>query len=283
MAVEGIAVDGDLGVEGDDLAALGDDQRVDLDQRRVLRLRGLGELRQRLGGSIERVIGEAGSLDDRPRLDRGEGSSRIDVLLDQRLRILRGDRLDVHAALGGDHRQKLLLAAVEDDRGVVLGRDRRAALDPDLLDPERPLAVGTDDVHAEDRPGVLLGLGPVGGDLDPAGLATAADQHLGLDRTGVADPLSGGDGVLDRGGDLAARHGDTVRGEELLALILEKVHQMTDFMAACAWGRAWRGARCSICKKRESAAPCASSRCAWSWRRGGGQPIRCRAPCLFPP
>ena len=64
----------------------------------------------------------------------------------------------------------------------------------------------------------------VGGDLDPARLAAAADQDLGLDRAGVADPLGGGDGLLDGGRDLAARHGDAVLGEQLLALILEEVH-----------------------------------------------------------
>src|SRR5690606_4836113 len=105
-----------------------------------------------------------------------------------------------------------------------LGGDVGAALDPDLLDPERALAPRAADVHAEDRVGVLLGLVPVGGDLDPARLAAAADEDLGLDRAGLADPLRGGDRLLDRGGDLAARHGDPVRGEKLLALILEEVH-----------------------------------------------------------
>ena len=104
-----------------------------------------------------------------------------------------------------------------------------------------------DDVHAEDRAGVPLGLLAVGGDLDPARLAATADQHLGLDRAGVADPLRRGDGLLDGRGDLAARHGDAVRGEELLALILEEVHV--------------------------GGAP----------PRRGRQPIRCRALCLFPP
>ena len=146
------------------------------------------------------------------------------MALDQRLGVLGGDRLDVHPALGGDHRQQLLLAAVEDHRGVVLGGDVGAALDPDLVDPERPLAVRPDDVHAEDRVGVGARLLGVLGDLDPAGLAAAADQHLRLDRAGVADTLGGGDRVLDRGGDLATGHGDAVLGEQLLALILEKVH-----------------------------------------------------------
>ena len=94
--------------------------------------------------------------------------------------------------------------------------------------------MGADDVHAEDRVGVVAGLLGVGGDLDPARLAAAADQHLGLDRAGIADPLGGGHGLLDGRRDLAARHGDAVLGEQLLALILEEVH----------WRGApqWRGA-----------------------------------------
>ncbi len=143
---------------------------------------------------------------------------------DQSVGVLGGDCLDVHPALGGDHRQQLLLAAVEDHRGVVLGGDVRATLDPDLVDPEGTLAVRPDDVHAEDRVGVLARLLDVLGDLDPARLAAAADQHLRLDRAGVADPLRRGDGVIDVGSDLAARHGDAVLGEKLLALVLEEVH-----------------------------------------------------------
>ena len=45
VAEEGVAVDRHLGVERDDLAVGGDDQRVDLDQRRVLVARHLGQLR----------------------------------------------------------------------------------------------------------------------------------------------------------------------------------------------------------------------------------------------
>ena len=146
------------------------------------------------------------------------------MALDQRLGVLLGDGLDVHAALGGDHRQQLLLAAVEDHRGVVLRRDVRAALDPDLVDAEGPLAARPTNVHAEDRVCVCARLLGVLGDLDPARLAAAADQDLGLDRARVADPLRGGNRLLDGRSDLAARHGDAVLGEQLLALVLEEVH-----------------------------------------------------------
>ena len=55
-----------------------------------------------------------------------------------------------------------------------------ALLDPDALD---DVAL---DVHAEDVAGVLADLGLVVGELDAAGLAAAADLHLGLDDDGVA-------------------------------------------------------------------------------------------------
>ena len=112
--------------------------------------------------------------------------------------------------------ERRLGRAVEDDRGVVLRGDVRGLLDPHLVDREAA------DVHAEDRLGVLLGLGAVLGDLDAAGLAAAADQHLRLDDAGVADLVGGRDGLVDawwrarRSG-----HGNAVAGEQLLALVFE--------------------------------------------------------------
>ena len=128
-----------------------------------------------------------------------------------------GDLLDVHAAHPREHRQQLLLGAVEDDRGVVLGVDLRGLLDPDLVDGEAA------DVHAEDRLGVLPRLVAVVGDLDPAGLAALADPHLRLDHARVADLLRGLDGGVDGVGVAAVGHRHAVLGEELLALVLEQV------------------------------------------------------------
>ena len=53
--------------------------------------------------------------------------------------------------------------------------------------------------------GVLAALVGVGGELDAAGLAPAADLDLGLDHDRVADPVGGGDGVVDGGDRLARR------------------------------------------------------------------------------
>jgi hypothetical protein len=80
-----------------------------------------------------------------------DAHERIDVDALERAGVLLRDLLDVDAALGGDHRERTSLAAVEQDRRVVLLADVRGFLDPDQLD---GVAL---DVHAEDVRGVLLG------------------------------------------------------------------------------------------------------------------------------
>ena len=72
---------------------------------------------------------------------------------------------------------------------------------------------------------MLAALVGVGGQLDAAGLAPPADLDLRLDDDRVADPVGGGDGVVDGGDRLAGRHRDAVPGEELLALVLVQVHR----------------------------------------------------------
>ncbi len=62
------------------------------------------------------------------------------------------------------------------------------------------------------------------GQLHAAGLAPAADVHLGLDDDGIADHVRRGDGVVDRLDRTSVGHRDAVAGEELLALIFEEIH-----------------------------------------------------------
>ncbi len=71
---------------------------------------------------------------------------------------------------------------------------------------------------------MLAGLRFVGRELDPAGLAASADQHLGLDDHRIADLVGRGYGVLYGRDGLAGRDLKPVAGEQLLALILKKVH-----------------------------------------------------------
>ena len=123
------------------------------------------------------------------------------------LGVLLGDLLDVHAAHPREHHHRLLGAAVEHDRGVVLLVDLGGLLDVELVDREAA------DVHPEDGLGVLLGLLAVVRELDPARLAAAADQDLGLDHARVAERLGGLDRLLHGGRGTALRDGDAVLGE----------------------------------------------------------------------
>ena len=111
---------------------------------------------------------------------------------DERVGVLLGDLLDLDAALRREHEERLLRAAVERDREVVLLRDVGR-----LLDPERADDVAVD-VEAEDVLRLRLGVVGLVGELDAAGLAAAAGQHLRLDDDRAADLLRRGARLLRR-------------------------------------------------------------------------------------
>ena len=145
VAEERVVVEAHLGVERQPLAVLGQDQRVDLGQRRVLVDVGVVE---RLGDR-----GEAGDLVGRrcpsanaelPRLVGVQPEQRVGLDADDLLRPLARDLFDVDAALGAGHHDELPARPVEDDAEVELLRDLDAGHDQHLVDGV------TADVHAED-------------------------------------------------------------------------------------------------------------------------------------
>src|SRR5205807_9570456 len=89
--------------------------------------------------------------------------------------------LAIHAAHAREHRQRLFGAAVQQHRRVVLLVDLGGLLYVELVDREAA------DLHSEDRVRMLLGLGAVLGELDPARLAAAAAEDLGLDHYRIAE------------------------------------------------------------------------------------------------
>ncbi len=147
-----------------------------------------------------------------------EAEQRVDVQARDRLGRLGGDRLDVHAALGREHHQRRLGAAVEDHRRVVLGGDLRRPLDPYLVDGQAA------NVHAEDRLSVRCRLIFVVGDLDAAEFAASTDLYLRFDCARVTDLLSCRHRFLHGARGLAGGDWDSVPCEQLLALIFEQVH-----------------------------------------------------------
>jgi hypothetical protein len=191
---ERVVVDRELRVERLHLAGRGDDQRVDLAEHRVELDKSLVELPDDRGDLLLLVgILDAGAVDQPPRLPRLEALERIDVQPDERVRRGRSHLLDVHAPLGREHEEGRLHTAVERDREVVLLRDVGGLLDPELLDDVAA------DVEAENVAGTRLGLLGRVSQLDAAGLAAAAGEHLRLDDHGAAE-LLGCSARLLRGG-----------------------------------------------------------------------------------
>ena len=219
VLVERVVVDGELRVERAYLAFGGDDQRVDLAEHRV----GLDEAGVELPDDVEDLlllvrVADPGAIDQATGLVGLKALERVDVQADERIRILLGDLLDLDAALGGEHEERLLEATVEGDGEVVLGRDLGRALDPELA---HDVSV---DVEPEDRFGLALSVFRAVRELDAAGLPSAACQHLRLDDDLAAELLGGGARLGRRGGEPTLGDRDAEAAEELLALVLVEIH-----------------------------------------------------------
>ena len=219
MPEERVVVDRELRVERLHLAVGRDDERVDLAEHRVELDERLVELLDDRGDLLllARIL-DAGAVDEAPRHPRLEALGRVDVQPDERVRVLLGDLLDLDAALRREHEERLLRAAVERDREVVLLRDVGCLLDPELADDVAA------DVETEDVARLRLRVGRIVGELDAAGLAAAARQHLRLDDDRAAERRRRGAGFLRRDGEPPVGDGDADAAEELLPLVLVEIH-----------------------------------------------------------
>ncbi len=236
MAEEGVVVEVDLGVEADEAAGLGDDQRVDLEEAHVLLDEGLVERGDQLVAGRDLGTGKPEAEGDAAPEMRRVAGRRVDMDGDDLLRCLGGDLLDIHAAgLGGDEGDAAG-RTVDQDREIELARDLRAFLDIEPVDGAagRPGLVGDQRAakhlldlghHLVDRFGeadaaLLAGLGL----LEPA-LAAAAGMDLGLhhpDRP--AERLGRFLRLADREDGDAFRHRRAEAAEQLLGLVFVDVH-----------------------------------------------------------
>ena len=99
VAEQGVVVEADLGVEGDQLAGFGDDERVDFDQAAIERRRTACRAAF-MNFSAERTLGPvrssfAAQLADLVRLQAGVGAEGF---FEDQLGRFGGDLFDVHAA-----------------------------------------------------------------------------------------------------------------------------------------------------------------------------------------
>src|SRR5437763_7416341 len=214
----GVLVEGDLAVEGDDLALRVADQRVDLDQGGVLGDEGLPQLHDDLGGLVDDLRRELARGEDLDGLRLVHAGDRVDRDLGQRLGTLDGELLDLHAAFGRRHRQEGAVRAVQQEGEVVLLGDVRGLGHQHAA---RDVAL---DVQAENGLCLLFGLIRRLGELDAARLAAATGLHLGLDDDLGADLLRGGLGFFGGIGHRARQNRYSVGGEEIPRLVLVEVH-----------------------------------------------------------
>ncbi len=198
-----------------------------LEQRRVRTDEGLVERQHYPAGLLHFVTGQADGEGELLCLEWRQADARLDERLVDPLRRLRRHFLDVHAAVGAGHEDRLLRGAIHEQTHVEFALDREPFLDqhpPHALTGRAGL-VG-DQLHAENSFCVDLdGVEPLG-HLHPAALAAAARVNLRLDnRHGAAEALGDLNGVLRRHRHLASRHRDAVLRQDRLGLIFVNLHR----------------------------------------------------------
>src|SRR5690606_12290056 len=97
----GVVVQRHLAVEGDHTAVLGEDERVDLDEGRVLADEDVPQLGDHLDGALGGGLGELALGDDVGGDVGGGALEGVDGDLRNSLGVGRRDLFDLHAALGG--------------------------------------------------------------------------------------------------------------------------------------------------------------------------------------
>ena len=170
-----VVVEGDLAVDRPHGAVGAGDQRVDLNQGRILIAVDGPQGFKDGGDGLGRFLVKSRFLGDVAGDLGVDADGGIEGDAGQGLGTFLREGLDIHAAFARTHRQVAAVRAIQQDREVVFGGNVRADSDHDLLD---DVAL---DVEAEDRLSLLVGFVGGVGELDAAGLAAATGLHLRLD------------------------------------------------------------------------------------------------------
>jgi hypothetical protein len=239
VPVEGIGIEVHLGVEHEQVALVGHDQWVDLEEAHVFREHCPVEVPDEGDALLDLVAAEAErECDIAPVVGHVSGRG-VDGQGQNLLGRLRGDGLDVHAALGGADEGHPGAGAIHEAGEIELAGDPGALLYIDALD---GLALGTrlvgDEGLAQHHLGVLAHL--VDG-LDHANaafvagvgfleapFAPAAGMDLGLHHPHrAAEGFRRRDGLLGRECDRAPGHRHLKLAQQQLRLVFVDVHGVT--------------------------------------------------------
>ncbi|KAF5043244.1 hypothetical protein DSECCO2_504200 [anaerobic digester metagenome] len=207
-----VSVDLDLAVQGQQFAAFGHDQGVDLGQEQAVAQAQVEKGGQEAAERLHEFPGQAEVEEDVADLVGGEPRVGHGVLDEDRLGVA---GLDVDAASASGRDAEAAAAAVEGHGQVHLPAEGRSGLDAHQAHP-LPFDVQGEEAF-ELRPGLLGGVGQA----DAPGLAAAAAQDLGLE-----DPGQGERDVWKAAGREKHALGDRDAGflEKLFAAVFIELH-----------------------------------------------------------
>src|SRR6266581_3040328 len=211
MTVFRVVVDHELRIAGDNPPVARHRERIDLDELCVFVAEEVVRVPCHVDDLVPNFLRE-GELAQEGPPDVRLGPDEDGHMLHEDLLVR--DGLDLHAAERARHEEGLPRGPIDRIGKVQLPADVEPLLQVHLLD-RVPADVHPEDL-ARDRPGFIERVrGP-----DASGLASAADEHLGLHhaREGRVDDVFG-----PRGDD-AAGDRNAVAGEDLLRLVLEEFH-----------------------------------------------------------
>ena len=226
MTEQGVRIEVELGVQRDDLAVAGQDQRVDFGQRCVGVPERLVQALQDRACLRQRSSGHADLRGEFIRFRIFQTDRRVDSDLVNQLRRLFRDFFDVHAAFARSHHDDFLRDAIDHKADIQFLLDVSAFFDQQavhLLAFRASLV--RDELHAEDLVRVFTNLFQRLCDLHAATLATATRVDLSLhDPYRAAELFSGLDRVIHREDRLAARYRDAEFPQDFLTLVLVNLH-----------------------------------------------------------
>ncbi len=233
MAAQGVVIEIELRVEGHHVAALGDDQRIDLDHRTVGLDEKIIERVEQLARRTHQVRGEPEELGQLAGLVGLQAEGRVNVLADDRIRIGLGDFLNVHAALGAGNDDRSRGGAIDENGEIKFAVDFLRFGDHHLAhNATRRAGLLGDERLAEhfrgDVANLAGGFTKLNAPLIPCGespLTAPTGVDLGFDDEIVCTKgTSGGLGFLRSTGDPPARGGNAEFFHQFGSLIFVNVH-----------------------------------------------------------
>ncbi len=216
-----VVVQRHLAVQREYLAVRRLDERVHLDERRVLGGENRPKLHEYVDDLISYICGEACRVRDLAGLREVGTFERINTDLGERLGAFLGELFDVDAAFDAGHREVAAVGAVQQVGDVILLADIARLGHQNAVDGV-PL-----DVHAEDGCGLGGRLVRCLGELDAAGFAAPTGFDLRLDDHLRAEFGRDLPCFVWGLGHLARQDRHVMCGEELLRLVLHQIHVAT--------------------------------------------------------